>query len=76
MLQVLTIVSGIVAVFFGLFAVLATLLARTGTDKESSEDAESMSDLREYAGVLGKVARYAAFAFAMGFVILLVFVAS
>jgi hypothetical protein len=76
MLQVLTIVSGIVAVFFGLFAVLATLLARTGTDKESSEDAESLSDLREYARVLGNVARYATFAFAMGFVILLVFVAS
>ena len=76
MLQVLTIVSGIVAVFFGLFAVLATLLARTGTEEESSEDAESLSDLREYALVLGNVARYATFAFAMGFVILLVFVAS
>ncbi len=76
MLLALTIICGIAAALFGLFAALATLLDRTSTDEGSAEEEESLRRFRDYAQVMGSVARYSAIAFAIGFVVLLVLLAS
>ncbi len=71
MILVLTILCGIAAALLGLFALLATLLGRTSTDGGSAEEEESLKMFRDYAQVIGSVARYSAIAFAIGFVVLL-----
>ena len=70
MLVVLTFIFGFLVALFVLLAVVARFLARS-TDEGSAEEAESLKD---YAQVMGSVARYSAIAFAIGFVVLLVLV--
>lgn len=71
MLIALTIICGVLAVVFGFFAALATLLVRTGTNESSAKEEEWLGRFRNYAQVMGSVAKYSAIAFAIGFVALL-----